>query len=60
MISDEVMQTIGTIGDWYVTEESLYFRIVKVTKAPHLLPKNFIDRLALKDNAYYNTPVLVP
>jgi hypothetical protein len=36
---EEVIQTIGEIGDWYMNEDSTYIRITRATKAPHLLPK---------------------
>lgn len=38
-LSEEAIQVVSMIRDWYVNEDSTYIRIYGATKAPHLLPR---------------------
>lgn len=49
---EKVMQVVGEVGDWYVIERGTYIRVFGATKAPHLLPKFILDKLALQKIEY--------
>lgn len=51
-LSDEAMQVLSNIGDWYIEKDLTYIRIYGATAAPHLLPKFVLDRLVLREIAY--------
>jgi len=52
ILSDEAMQVLSNIGDWYIEKDFTYIRIYGATAAPHLLPKFVLDRLVLREIAY--------
>jgi hypothetical protein len=49
---DKALSIIKNIGDWYLMEHGTYIRIYGATKAPHLLPCFFIDKLVLQEISY--------
>ena len=49
---EEERVIVGSIGDWYVTENHTYIRIYRATKAPHILPKYITDHVILSKIAY--------
>jgi hypothetical protein len=51
-MTDKAHAIVKRIGDWYLLEYGTYIRIYGATKAPHLLPKFFLDKLVLQDIAY--------
>ena len=52
MLSQEAMETISAIGDWYINRDHTYIRIDGANKPPHLLPKYVPDRLAIREITY--------
>jgi len=48
-MSEKYMQEIGEVGDWYATDRGMHNRVFGATKAPHLLPKFILDKLALQE-----------
>jgi hypothetical protein len=50
--TQESINTIKEIGDWFVDEEFSYIRIYGCEGAPHILPRYVPDRLVLREIAY--------
>jgi hypothetical protein len=50
--TQEAIDVIKEIGDWFIDEEFSYIRIYGCEGAPHLLPRYVPDRLALREIAY--------
>jgi hypothetical protein len=50
--TQEAMDAIKEIGDWFLDEEFSYIRIYGCEGAPHILPRYVPNRLALREITY--------
>ena len=48
----EGKKIVKEYGDWYMTPDGVYIRIVNSTKAPHWLPHLVPDTLLIQEIAY--------
>jgi hypothetical protein len=55
--TQESIDAIKDIGDWYVDEEFSYIRIYGCEGYPHLLPRYVLDRLALREISYQTVTI---
>jgi hypothetical protein len=51
-MTDKAQAIVGRVGDWYLLEYGTYIRVYGATKAPHMLSKFVLHRLALQEIAY--------
>ena len=51
-LSPEGKKIVKEYGDWYMTPDEVYIRIIGTTKPPHWLPHIVLDTLLLQEISY--------
>jgi hypothetical protein len=48
-ISNQIMENLKTVADWFIEENFSYIRVFRCSIPPHALPKFMPDRLVCRD-----------
>jgi hypothetical protein len=52
ILSQESIESLKDIGDWYMGKHYTYIRVFGCASTPQLLPKYVLDRLIVREIAY--------
>ena len=57
--TQEAINTLKELSDWFIDEEFSYIRIYGYEGAPYILPRYVLDRLSLREIAYQTISVAI-
>lgn len=52
-MSQEAMEALLNIANWYASLDGTFIKMYNVEKAPHVFPRFSIDKMVMKEVAYH-------